>query len=438
MTSGTIEKTACILCSRNCGLSVEVQDNQFGKIKGDPDHPLTEGYICQKAARLTHYQQHADRLTQPLKRQADGQFVPVSWDDALADIAQRLLAIRQQHGGDAFAFVGGGGQGNHLGAAYSRQLLAAMKSRYAYNALGQEKTGDFWVNGRLFGRQYCHTTEDVEHADYVLFIGTNPFQAHGIHNARDTLKAIKKDPQRTMVVIDPRRSETAKQADIHLQLKPSTDAYLMLAILAILVRDDLHDQAFLDQHCTDWPQIQAMLKRIPIADYVAIADVPLADVERVARGFAKAKTACVRIDLGLQQSLHTTLNGYLEKLLYLVTGHFAQQGGNNLHTMFLPILGHTDERRRIKGKALKRTAHHGMFPIAGIYPPNILPDEIEHAADNRVRAVFVDSANPLLTFAKRPSLSSGVFVVRAAGGGGCCHDRNRPTGALCVACVIAI
>ena len=399
MTSGTIEKTACILCSRNCGLSVEVQDNQFGKIKGDPEHPLTEGYICQKAARLTHYQQHADRLTQPLKRQADGQFVPVSWDDALADIAQRLLAIRQQHGGDAFAFVGGGGQGNHLGAAYSRQLLAAMKSRYAYNALGQEKTGDFWVNGRLFGRQYCHTTEDVEHADYVLFIGTNPFQAHGIHNARDTLKAIKKDPQRTMVVIDPRRSETAKQADIHLQLKPSTDAYLMLAILAIIVRDDLHDQAFLDQHCTDWPQIQAMLKRIPIADYVAIADVPLADVERVARGFAKAKTACVRIDLGLQQSLHTTLNGYLEKLLYLVTGHFAQQGGNNLHTMFLPILGHTDERRRIKGKALKRTAHHGMFPIAGIYPPNILPDEIEHAADNRVRAVFVDSANPLLTFA---------------------------------------
>ena len=104
MTTGTIEKTACILCSRNCGLSVEVQDNQFGKIKGDPEHPLTEGYICQKAARLTHYQQHADRLTQPLKRQADGQFVPVSWDDALADIAQRLLAIRQQHGGDAFAF----------------------------------------------------------------------------------------------------------------------------------------------------------------------------------------------------------------------------------------------------------------------------------------------------------------------------------------------
>lgn len=87
------------------------------------------------------------------------------------------------------------------------------------------KTGDFWLNGRLFGSQACHTTEDVEYADYVLFIGTNPFQAHGIPNARDTLKHIKKDPNRTMVVFDPRVTETAKQADIHVQLKPGTDAF---------------------------------------------------------------------------------------------------------------------------------------------------------------------------------------------------------------------
>ena len=128
---------------------------------------------------------------------------------------------------------------------YSRQLLSAMNSRFIYTALAQEKTGDIWVNGRLFGNQTCHTTEDIEHADYVLFIGTNPFQAHGIVNARDTLKAIQKDPNRTMVVIDPRVSETAKMADIHLQLKPSTDAYLMLAMLATIVREGLHDKVFL-------------------------------------------------------------------------------------------------------------------------------------------------------------------------------------------------
>jgi anaerobic selenocysteine-containing dehydrogenase len=393
------DQTACILCSRNCGLSVEIEGNSFKKIKGDKAHPLTRGYICQKAARLEHYQNHDDRLTSPLQRQSDGSFKPVSWDLALDDIAARLIAIRDQHGGDAFAFVGGGGQGNHIGGAYSRQLMAAMKSRFAYNALGQEKTGDFWLNGRLFGRQTCHTTEDVEHADYVLFIGTNPYQAHGIPNARDTLKHLQKDPQRTMVVIDPRRSETARMADIHLQLRPGSDAFLMSAMLAIIIRENLYDPSFLERHCRDFDQVREALLQVPVEEYVHRADVPLADVERVARGFAGAKRACVRIDLGIQQTLHTTLNGYLEKLLYLVTGHFGKVGGNNLHTFLLPILGHTDERVRKAGKPLKRTAHHGMFPIAGIYPPNILPDEIDHGGENRIRAIFVDSSNPLLTFA---------------------------------------
>lgn len=131
--------TACILCSRNCGLSVEIKDNQFLKIKGDPEHPFSQGYICQKAARLQHYQQHADRLTTPLKRQPDGSFQEVSWDVAIQEIADRLVQIRDNFGGTAFASVGGGGQGNHLGAAYGRQLLLAMKSYYAYNSLAQEK-----------------------------------------------------------------------------------------------------------------------------------------------------------------------------------------------------------------------------------------------------------------------------------------------------------
>ncbi len=390
----TTHQTACILCSRNCGLRIDVEDGQFTRIRGDEDHPLTRGYICQKAARLGHYQHHGERLTQPLKRVDDGRFVPVSWDEALTDIAARLVALRERHGGKSFAFLGGGGQGNHLGGAYSGQLRAAMKSHNAYNSLGQEKTGDFWLNGRLFGRQTCHTTEDVEHADFVLFIGCNPFLAHGIPNARDTLKHIQKDPARTMVLVDPRRTETARYADIHLQLKPGTDAYLMSAMLAIIVREGLHDRDFIARHCEGFEAVEQALQAIPVEDYVRRADVPLADVEKVARGFAAAKSACVRVDLGIQHTLHTTLNGYLEKLLYLLTGNFGIRGGNNLHTMFLPILGHTDER----SPRIRRTPHHRMFPIAGILPPNILPDEILKAGESRIRAVFVDSCNPLLTW----------------------------------------
>jgi anaerobic selenocysteine-containing dehydrogenase len=394
-----VERTACILCSRNCGLTVEIEDGKFKRIRGDEAHPNSKGYLCQKAARLEHYQNHADRLQHPLKRTADGRFERIGWDQALQEIAAKLVAIRDRHGGQAFAFVGGAGQGNHLGGGYSRQLLAAMRSRFAYNSLGQEKTGDFWVNGRLFGHQTCHVTEDVEHADYVLFIGCNPFQSHGIPSARDTLRELRKAPDRTMVVIDPRRTETANQADIHLQLRPGTDAFLLAAMLAIIVREGLHDREFLAAHCTGFEEIERHLRGVPIAEYARRADVPLADVERVARGFATARRGCVRVDLGTQHTLHTTLNAYLEKLLWLVTGNFGREGTNNLHTHLLPILGHTDERRQIAGKPLPRTAHHRMHPIAGVFPPNILPDEILEPGDERIRAVFVDSCNPLMTYA---------------------------------------
>jgi anaerobic selenocysteine-containing dehydrogenase len=389
----THEQTACILCSRNCGLRVEVNDGRLANIRGDDAHPVSKGYVCQKAARLAFYQANADRLEHPLRREPDGSFVRVTWDEALADIARRLTAIRERNGGRAFAFYGGGGQGNHLGGAYARQLVKAMQSRFVYSALAQEKTGDFWVNGRLFGDQRCHITEDVEHADVVLFIGTNPFQAHGIPNARDTLKALSKSPSRTMIVIDPRKTETARMADMHLQLRPGTDAFLLAAILAIIVRDGLHDRAFLSERCTGFAAVEAELRAVPIAEYARRADVPLADVERVARAFASAKSACVRVDLGIQQSLHSTLNSWLEKLLFLVTGNFGKRGANNFHSFFLPILGNTDER----DARHPRTARHRMYPIAGLYPPNILPSEIEHDGEDRIRAMFVDSANPVLT-----------------------------------------
>lgn len=388
------QSTACILCSRNCGLTVTLEDRTLKKIKGDKGHPMTKGYICQKAAKLDFYQNNEDRLDTPLKRNDDGELVSISWDQAISEIAQKMSRVRDTHGADSFALVGGGGQGNHIGGVYAQQLRSAMGgSRYVYPALAQEKTMDFWINGRLFGDQRVHCTEDVEHSDYILFIGCNPFQAHGIPNARDTLKEIKKDPNRCMVVVDPRVSETAKVADVHLQVVPGTDAYLMLAILAIIVREGLHDTQFLKAHTTGFSEFQKYLDDIPVDEYLEKSGISYSDAKKVARGFAMADSACVRIDLGLQQSLHSTITAYLEKMLYLITGNFAKKGGNNLHTSFLPLLGNTDERYCDP----KRTAHHGMIPISGMYPPNILPDEIMH--EDGIKAVWVDSSNPVMTFA---------------------------------------
>ncbi len=225
--------TACILCYVNCGVEVVTQGREIVRVRGDKAHPSTHGYLCQKAQRLNFYQNHADRLTMPLRRRADGGFDAIDWETALTEIAQRLTAIRAEHNsGRAFAFYGGGGQGNHLGGAYGVSLMRAMGSSNYYSALSQEKTGDFWVNGYLFGAQNTHTTEDVEHCDLLVVLGCNPWLAHGFRNARNLISEIKKDPHRHLLVIDPRRTEVAEVADLHLQLRPGTDAFLLGVMLA--------------------------------------------------------------------------------------------------------------------------------------------------------------------------------------------------------------
>jgi anaerobic selenocysteine-containing dehydrogenase len=389
------QPTACILCSRNCGIEVQIEGGRLARVRGDEAHPLSQGYLCQKAARLDYYQSHADRLSAPLRRRPDGSFEEVSWETALAEVARKIRAIRDAHGGRALAYYGGGGQGNHLGGVYGRGLVEAMHTRYHYSALAQEKTGDFWVNGRLFGRQTCHVTEGVEEAEVVVMIGTNPWQAHGIRNARDTLRAIARDPARTLIVIDPRRTETAAMADIHLAVRPGTDAFLLAAVLALLVREQREDRAFLDARTTGFPAVRAALLEVPVEDYAERAGVALDDLQRVARRLAEAKSASVRVDLGLQQSPHSTLNSYLEKLLYLIPGHFGRPGCNVLHSFFVPLVGHSDEPGA--GRASWTTAVTGMPEIGKLFPPNVLPAEIDSDHPGRLRALVVDSANPALT-----------------------------------------
>lgn len=389
------QSTACILCSLNCGIEVQVEDGHLVKIRGDKAHPMSAGYQCQKASRLDYYQNGRNRLESPLRRREDGTFEEVSWEVAVREIAAGLKKIRDTHGGHALAYYGGGGQGNHMGGIFASTLRAAMGTRYIYNSLAQEKTGGFWVNGRLFGRQTCHVSEDVHNSDYVLFIGTNPWQSHGFPQARKVLLELAKDPNRTMVVVDPRRTETATKADLHLQVRPGGDAHLMLALLGTIVQEGLENHEFLDQRTTGWSDLKPVLEAIPVEEYARKAGVDSALVGQVARGFAAAKKGCVRTDLGLEHSPHSTLNTYLSKLLFLVTGQFGKEGSNNLHTYLLPLIGHSKEPQE-GGRTTRVT---GMREISKFYPPNILPQEIDTDHPERLRGLVVDSANPLMTAA---------------------------------------
>ena len=155
-------------------------------MRGDRANARSQGYLCQKPQRLQWYGDHADRLTTPLRRRPDGTHEAISWETAFSEIAARLNAIRAEHGGEAFAFYGGGGQGNHLGGAGFLALQGALGATKYFNALSQEKTGDFWVNGRLYGDQLCHTAEDIEHTDLLVVLGCNPWMSQRLPGRRAT------------------------------------------------------------------------------------------------------------------------------------------------------------------------------------------------------------------------------------------------------------
>ncbi|MCP4906161.1 MAG: molybdopterin-dependent oxidoreductase, partial [bacterium] len=177
-----------------------------------------------KPASLDRYQNHADRITSPLRRREDGSFESIDWDTAIREISEKLAHIRDTHGGSKILYYGGGGQGNHLGGAYSGATRRALEMHYSSNALAQEKTGEFWVERQMF---QARPEPDFEHAEVSVFVGKNPWQSHGFERARIVLKAIAKDPNRRVIVMDPRRTETAELADVFLQVKPGTDAFVL-------------------------------------------------------------------------------------------------------------------------------------------------------------------------------------------------------------------
>ena len=323
----TWHATACVLCSINCGLEVRIDGPTITRVRGDKAHPGSQGYTCEKGLRIDHYQNGSHRLTSPLRRRSDGSFEEIDWDTAIAEVAAKFNDVIAEHGGDKILFYGGGGQGNHLGGGYGGSTRAALGIRYTSNALAQEKTGEFWVDGQLFGRSRCHTTGDYERAEVAVFWGKNPWQSHGFPQARKILKEIANDPARTLIVVDPRRTESADLADIHLRPRPGGDADLLAALLGILVDEHLLADRWLADNANGVDDVVAHLRTIDIAASCQRAGVEEATVRQAARAIGTA-TGGVSIyeDLGIQMAPHSTLNSYLEKLVVLLTGNFGIPG----------------------------------------------------------------------------------------------------------------
>lgn len=465
--------TACVLCECNCGITVDVEGRRLAKIRGDKAHPASEGYTCEKAMRLDLYQNGAHRITTPLKRLPDGTYEEIDWHTAIEEIAAKLSAVKEERGGDKIFFYGGGGQGNHLGSANALALRGALGSVYHSNALAQEKTGEIWVDGRLYGG---HTKGDFEHAEVLVFVGKNPWQSHSFPRARPVLKQVAADPNRSMIVIDPRVSETAAMAEHHLRVLPGRDAWLMAALVGVIVQEDLVDAGFIATHTAGYDEVHAAFLACDVTAFAEISGVDEGEIRAAARRIATASSVCVYEDLGIQQAPNSTLVSYLNKLLWIVTGNFGRPGTMYLHSSFALLAGGSGSGSpRKKPGALARaqkqlmtrtvtaaaTAISATLPalarvpqlrtkveagasalldaivplaggmlgggagsgggrtspvtgakiIGGLIPCNSIADEILTDHPNRFRAMWIDSSNPAHSLADSPRFRAAMRAL---------------------------
>ncbi|HBV89345.1 MAG TPA: molybdopterin dinucleotide-binding protein [Desulfosporosinus sp.] len=387
------KKTSCVLCAQNCGLEVQVENNRIMKVRPDKDNPRSQGYACRKGLNIAYYQHHAQRLTHPLKKVGQD-FVPITWDQALTEIAEKLSTIIAEHGPRSLAVMGLGGLGGHTEAVFGLRVLRALGSQYYYNALAGELTGLYWGYGRTVGRQYNATIPDHHHTDMLVAIGWNGWMSHQIPQARRILDQIAKDPEKLLVVIDPRRSETAERADIHLALRPGTDALLTRAMIAIILQEGWHNKEYIDRYVSQFDQISPWFMEFNAREACKVCELDFDQVREVSRLFATRKSS-LHPDLGVLMGRHSTLTTYLEIILLTVCGRLGVPGGNVIPGCLMPMGSHSDERN----SKFWRTVATDFPAIMGMYPPNVMPEEIRNDHPERLRAVLISSSNPLRSFA---------------------------------------
>ena len=251
----------------------------------------------------------------------------MDWDTATGEIGKQLRRIMDEHGGKSIALIGGGGQANHLDFPYAVSFLRGLGSRYHYNALGQEYTQKYWINGHMFGSEGLDFQPDEHRCDVILVIGTNPWISHGMQRARLVVKEISNDPNRKLIFVDPLCHETARLVYVSFQITTRAVTRLFPSPINVIVQEGLCDEDYLANRTTDWDEVKWVADLITPERAARLCDLEAEEIRDVARTFARAKRAATRIDLGIYHNIYMMENLYLERILLAITGNIGMPGG---------------------------------------------------------------------------------------------------------------
>lgn len=403
---------SCTLCEALCGLDVQLTGDRITAITGDQRDPLSSGYLCPKGVANIDLQHDSDRLTRPLVKQPDGSFAEVSWDVALDRAGELLRGVRRDHGRDALATYVGNPTAHNPAALFLLPLIRLLGSRNRYSASSVDQVPQSLAAYLMFGHQLLFPLPDLDRTDHLLIIGANPIVSNGslvtAPDWRGRLRSLR-DRGGRVVVIDPRRTETARVADQHVAIRPGTDVILLAAMVNLLFEEDRVRLGRLAAFTDGVDTVRAAVKPFTVDDAARVTGVPKETIVSMARELADADRATVYARVGICHTKYGSVSAWLVNLLNLLTGNLDRVGGAmfatpavDLHKLVALAVGagsHDTYRSRVRG--LPEVNHE--LPVA------TLADEILTPGRGQVRGLLVNAGNPVL------STPNGVRLDEAIG-----------------------
>ena len=395
----TLHHRACHLCEAICGLTIETTEAEAGNvqitsIKGDPLDTFSRGHICPKAVALQDIQNDPDRLHQPMLR-VGSEWQPIEWEDAFNLVADRLAEIQARHGQNSVAVYQGNPSVHNYGLmTHSNYFLGLLKTRNRFSATSVDQLPHHLTSHLMYGHGLLLPIPDIDHTDFMLILGANPLASNGsIMTVPDVEKRLKAIQARggKVVVVDPRRSETAAMADQHVFVRPGGDAALLFGVLNTLFSEGLSRDSHLPVDGLD--QVRQAIAPFDAEAMSPLCAVPAEQIRQLARDFAAAPTAVCYGRMGVSTQAFGTLCHWLVQLINLVTGNLDRVGGALCTEPAVDLVASTSGGHF----NLWQSRVSGRPEYAGELPVSALAEEMLTGGEGQIRALITVAGNPVLS-----------------------------------------
>jgi anaerobic selenocysteine-containing dehydrogenase len=387
---------ACPLCEAICGLELQFEDQKLVAIRGDDADPFSRGHICPKGNAILDLESDPDRLRKPMRRMGN-EWSEISWDEAFTLAGERLAAIQQEHGVSSIGAYLGNPNVHHFGhIAYLPFLLKLIRTPNVFSASSVDQWPHQLVNAQLFGHQFLVPIPDIDNTDYFLMLGANPIASNGslmtVPDVKTRIKAL--TDRGKLVVIDPRRTETAELASEHHFIKPASDVYFLLAFLQALCNQGPARLQIYGDKLSGFEAAMHAINGFRLNEIESLTGISSANIERLASDFYRADKAVVYGRMGVSVQTHGTLCQWLMQLINIYTGNLDKVGGSLVNDAALPITG-KGTSPGARGRWHSRV--RGLPEFAGELPVSVLCEEIINEGEGKIRALITSAGNPVLS-----------------------------------------